>query len=196
MTTTDGDAEHPRSRRARRAILSAAADLLEEAGFRSMAMDAVVARAHASKATLYRNWPTKAALAMDAFMAEVDPASPFPDTGSVVEDIRRSVAATVQVFTRPRVRQMLLGVLVELPHDRELRDAYGERYVVPRRRQAEAAVRRGIARGEVSRDAGADILFDEIYGAIYLRLLLGSSPLDAAFVDALVSQVFEGVLIG
>lgn len=194
MTTSPGDAEHPRSQRARRSILAAAADLLEHSGFQGMTMDAVAARAKASKATLYRHWPTKSALAMDAFMAEVDPASPFPDTGVVVEDIRQSVNATVAVFTRPRVRQMLLGVLVELPHDRGLREAYRERYVVPRRRQGEAALRRGVERGELRPDVDTDVVFDAIYGAVYLRLLTEISPLDAAFVDALVTHVLRGAL--
>jgi AcrR family transcriptional regulator len=194
MTTPPDHAAHPRSERARRAILAAAADLLEEFGFRAMTMDAVVARAHASKATLYRHWPTKAALAMDALMAEVDPASPFPDTGSAVEDIRRSVHATVALFNRPRIRQMLLGVLVELPDDPELRDAYRERYVKPRRRQGELALRRGIERGELRPHLDAEVLFDEIYGAIYFRLLIAGAGLDRTFVERLISQAFCGVL--
>jgi AcrR family transcriptional regulator len=194
MTTPPDHTAHPRSERARRAILAAAADLLEESGFRAMTIDAVVARAHASKATLYRHWPTKAALAMDALMAEIDPASPFPDTGSVVQDIRQSVHATVALFTRPRIRQILLGVLVQLPGDHELRAAYRERYVEPRRRQGELALRRGIERGELRPDLDAEVLFDEIYGAIYFRLLIAGAGLDRTFVDGLISHTFSGAL--
>jgi AcrR family transcriptional regulator len=185
--------EGSRSARARHAILTAAADLLEQDGFHAMTMDAVAARARASKATLYRHWPTKAALAMDAFMAEVDPHSPFPDLGAAVEDVRSSVHASVALFTRPRVRQMLLGVLREVPGDAELRDAYLERYVVPRRRQGELALHRGIERGELKADLDSEVLFDEIYGAVYFRLMIGAD-LGRAVVERIIAQAFGGAL--
>lgn len=182
-----------RSARARHAILRAAADLLEESGFRAMTMDAVASRARASKATVYRHWSTKAALAMDAFLEEVDPESAFPDLGSATADIRHSVKATVALFARPRVRQMLLGVLVELPVDQDLRGAYRERYLRPRRRQGELALRRGVERGELRPDLDTEALFDQIYGAIYFRLITGAD-LDSSFADRLITQAFAGAL--
>jgi hypothetical protein len=58
------------------------------------------ARATASKATVYRHWPTKAALVMDAFMARVDPAAPFPDTGSALENFVRQLRSTAALFEK------------------------------------------------------------------------------------------------
>jgi hypothetical protein len=174
----------------RRSILAAAADLLQEPGFETMTMDAVVARA-CQQSDSVPPLAQQGALAMDAFMAEVDADSPFPDTGLAVEDIRQSVHATVALFTRPRLRQMLLAVIFELQTDRELRDAYRERYVRPRGRQNATALRRGIDRGELRPDLHLDVLFDEIYGAINFRLITGAT-LDHDLVDQLISHAFAG----
>ena len=174
-------------------MLRAAADLLEEVGLASMTMDGVAARAKSSKATLYRHWPSKAALAMDAFLAEVEPAVAFPDTGSAIEDFQQQLRATAELFGSGRVRRMLLGVLSELPADEDLRAAFRHRYLRPRRAQGEAALRRGIDRGELRRDLDADALFDQLYGALYLRLLTDDSAPSRSWSRAVVDQAFNGL---
>jgi AcrR family transcriptional regulator len=66
-----------------------------------MTIEEVAARAGAGKATIYRHWPTKGTLAMDAMMSEIDPTAPFPDTGSVTEDFRLQLRAVARVLTGP-----------------------------------------------------------------------------------------------
>src|ERR671936_350476 len=78
----------PRDEEARRRVLDAACGLLEEVGFRSVTVDAIAERAGASKATVYRWWPNKAALLIEAFRDAVSPEFPFADTGSLANDIR------------------------------------------------------------------------------------------------------------
>jgi len=183
----------PRSERARRAILSAAADLLDEVGFASMTIEGVAARAGAGKATVYRRWSTKGALAMDALMAEIDPAAPFPDTGSAIEDFRLQLGAVARVFNRPRLRNMLTGIVLEGQTDPELRSAFAHRYMNPRRDQARAVIARGIARGELRADFNEEVLFDQLYGAVYFRLLVSGRPLNRRFAGELVDQAFRGL---
>jgi AcrR family transcriptional regulator len=182
-----------RSTRARGAILRATADLLDEVGFAAMTIEEVAARASAGKATVYRRWPSKGALAMDAIMEEIVGAVPFPDTGSVVEDFRRQFRAAARVFNRPRVRRMFMGVIFEAQDNPELREAFLTRYMNPRRVYAKEAIRRGIARGELRPDFDDDVLFDQILGAFYLRMLVIGTSLDRRFTDELTSQVFGGV---
>jgi AcrR family transcriptional regulator len=194
MATTDRPiAGRSRSERARDAILSAAAQLLDEVGFASMTIEEVAARAGAGKATIYRHWPTKGTLAMDAMMAEIDPAAPFPDTGSAAEDFRLQIRAVARVFNRPRIRHTLTGVVFESQTDPGLRNAFVERYMNPRRDQARAVIRRGIARGEIRANFDQEILFDQLYGALYFRLLVSGQPLNRRFTDELVDQAFAGL---
>lgn len=185
----------PRSERARAAITSAAVSLLEEVGFQAMTMEAIAARATASKATVYRHWPTKAALVMDAFMARVDPAAPFPDTGSVLEDFARQLHSTAALFEKGPVHSMLVGLITALPSSPQLQEAFRTYYLQPRRAQAEAAVRRGQERGELVPEISFDTLFDQLYGALYLRVVLGS-PLTPSEAAAAVHQIFRGLLTG
>jgi AcrR family transcriptional regulator len=195
VDTTDGSVgEGTRSERARSAILGAAAQLLEEVGFASMTIEEVAARAKASKATIYRRWPNKGTLAMDAFMAEIGGAAPFPDTGSALQDFRVQLRAAARVFSRPRIRHMLLGVIFQATDDPELREAFHDRYMNPRRDQARLVVRRGIARGELRPDFDEEVLFDQLLGALLIRLLVSARPLNRRFTDQLVDQAFTGLL--
>jgi AcrR family transcriptional regulator len=194
VATTDRPTEGgSRSERSRSAILSAAAQLLDEVGFASMTIEEVAARAGTGKATIYRRWPTKGTLAMDALMAEVDPAAPFPDTGSAIEDFRLQLRAVARVFNRPRIRHALIGVVFEAQNDPELRNAFADRYMNPRRDQARAVIERGIARGELRAGFKQEVLFDQLYGALYFRLLVSGHPLNPRFTDELVDQAFEGL---
>jgi AcrR family transcriptional regulator len=195
-STAQPSPDDSRSARARRAILGATADLLDEAGFATMTIDEVAIRAGSGKATIYRHWPSKGALVMDAIMAEIGGATPFPDTGSVVEDFRVQLRATTPVFNRPRIRRMFIGVIFEAQENPELREAFLVRYLNPRRVYARETIRRGIARGELRPDFDDDILFDQILGAFYMRMLVLGSSLDQPFTDELVVQAFGGVESG
>jgi AcrR family transcriptional regulator len=167
--------------------------MLDEAGFASMTIEAVAARAGAGKATIYRRWPTKATLAMDAVMAEIDPAAPFPDTGSAIEDFRLQLRAVARVFNRPRIRHTLVGIVFEAQNAPELRKAFADRYMNPRRDRARAVLERGIARGELRPEFDEEVLFDQLYGALYFRLLVSGQPLNRRFTDELVEQAFDGL---
>ena len=173
--------------------MSAAVGLLQDVGFQAMTMEAIAARAAASKATVYRHWPGKAALVMDAFMARVDPAAPFPDTGSAVEDFVRQLRSTAELFGTGPVHSMLLGLITALPGSPELQQAFRAYYLQPRRAQAEVALRRGQRRGELVPEISFGDLFDQLYGALYFRVILGSS-LTAAEAETAVRQMFRGLL--
>ena len=189
----DPSEEGSRSARAHRAILRATADLLDEVGFAAMTIEEVAARAGAGKATIYRRWPSKGALAMDAVVSEIGSPAPFPDTGSVVEDFRVQLRSAARIFNRPRVRHMLSGVIFEAQNNPELREAFLNRYMTPRRTRAKEALRRGIARGEIRPDLVEDVFFDQLLGALYIRMLVIGSPLNRRFTDELVDQVFAGL---
>ena len=191
---TDTRAGGPsRSERVRESILRATADLLDEVGFAAMTIEQVAARAGAGKATIYRQWPSKGALAMDAVVAEIGEPGPFPDTGSVEEDFRVQLRSATRVFSRRRVRHMLIGVIFQAQDDPQLREAFLHRYVNPRRDRARTAFTRGIRRGELRADLDQDLVFDQILGALYIRMFVTGSTLSRRSTDRLVDQVFQGL---
>ena len=101
----------PRSEESRQAILRSTLKLLKEAGFPQLSIEAIAADADVSKATVYRWWPTKAALVADAFSVSAEQELRFPDTGSVHKDMSLQMRQLIRVFRSPRgkVVAALLG---------------------------------------------------------------------------------------
>ena len=181
----------PRSEAARRAILRAAHDLLalDEAG---VTMSAIAERAGVSKATLYRWWPNKAAVLMDAWLEATARGCAAPDTGCVREDLRRLMRAAVGAFAGLDGRAMAQA-LAEAQADPEAASSFRARCLAPRRAEARAVLARAQARGEICPDADLDTATDALYGPLYLRLLAGHAPLTPCFADALVRIVMDGL---
>lgn len=185
----------PRSEAARRAILRAAGDLLARDGFAAVTMEAIAAEAGVGKATLYRWWPCKAGVLMDAFLSANGPCPPFPDTGCLREDLRRQMGGLAEALAGP-FGAILAGVLAEAQADPGAAAAFRERYLAPRRAEARQALARGQARGEVRADADLDTATDALYGPLLYRLLAGHAPLTPCFVDSLIALLLGGLRPG
>ena len=184
----------PRSEPARQAILAAAADLLLTRGLAAVSMDAVAARAGVSKATIYRWWPTKETLALDALYEQLTEPSPeAPDTGTLRGDLLALLTGWIgRVGDRPFGR--VIGALVtEAGTDPVFGKLYRERYVEPRRAQARLIFTRAIGRGEISVGTDVEAAIDLLYGALYHRLLHGHAPLTQEFVETVVGIVVAGI---
>ena len=125
----------PRSEESRQAILRSTLKLLKETGFPQLSIEAIAADADVSKATVYRWWPTKAALVADAFSASADEELRFPNTGSVRRDISLQMRRVVRVFRSERGK-VVAALLGGGQSDPELIAAFRERFLWPRRRQA------------------------------------------------------------
>jgi len=114
----------PRSEAADRAILRAATDLLAERGLAGMSMEEVAARAGVGKATVYRRWRSRGALALDAFMAEFQALQPLPDTGTLRGDLLAALRAWVRAVTRTPAGRILAGLIAAAQEDPELAAAW------------------------------------------------------------------------
>jgi AcrR family transcriptional regulator len=184
----------PRSERARTAILDAATELLLQQGLDTVSMDEVADRAGVSKATIYRWWPSKQTLALDALYHEWDTARPEPpDTGSIRADLLALLRPWIRrVRTRPYGR-VVAELVAEAQTDPEFASIYHARFVAPRREPADALLRRAIDRGELSPDIDVELALDLIYGALYHRLLHGHAPLNDRFVQDVVDNVLAGL---
>ena len=183
----------PRSDRATAAILDAARDLLAQRGLKGLSVDAIAAQAGVSKATIYRWWPSKAAVVMDAFLAGTGPRMPFPDTGSAREDLRRQLRSVIRLFNEPATRRPFVALIAESQHDPELAEALRERFITSRRAAARDVFARGQARGELRSDLDVDIAIDALYGALYYRLLISGQPLKPRYADKLLDQLYPAL---
>jgi AcrR family transcriptional regulator len=186
-------AGRPRSERARTATLQAAGELLDDRGLTALSVDAIATRAGVSKATIYRWWPSKAAVVMDAFLERTSPQMPFPDTGSTREDLRRQMRSVIRLLNDAGTSRPFVALIAESQHDRVLAAALRERFIAARRAAATEAFNRGIERGELRPDLDIDIAIDALYGPLYYRLLVSGDPLKPGYADRLVEQLYPAL---
>jgi AcrR family transcriptional regulator len=183
----------PRSEKARQAVLGAAADLLLENGLAAVSMDAVAARAGVSKATIYRWWPTKETLALDALYHEWD-VPPARDTGSLRGDLLSLLRPWVRLAGRRPYGRAIAALVTEAQTDPKFAREYRARFLAPRRDLARAVLRRAIERGEIPAGTKVEVALDLLYGPLYHRLLHGHAPLNDRFVRDVVDTALGGIL--
>lgn len=181
----------PRSEQARRAILRSTLRLLQHTGYTDLTMEAIAGDANVGKATVYRWWPNKGALIVDAFAASAIDELHFPDTGSVLGDVRAQMGQWVDIL-RSRRGRLVAALVAAGQSDPELLEAFRERFLWPRRQEAYRTLRRGIQRGELPRNTDLDAVLDTMYGAIYMRFLIRHDELSERYLDQVCSTVLSG----
>jgi len=192
-STQQAERGRRRSERSHRAILAATQELLVEQGYRELTIEGVAARAGVGKQTIYRWWPSRAALVLEAYLAGSDAIPPPLTVGSVREDVAALLDWLVAVLAQPIGGRVVAGLVADLPHDRELAERFHQDVVPARRGAMLAALERGRERGEIRADADLELAVDSLHGAVFYRLLLSGEPLDAEFTQQLVEQVLEGL---
>lgn len=174
-----------RSERSRTAIHAAARELVAEQGFARTTIEGIAARAGVGKQTIYRWWPSKAAVLLDAVVAEQlpgDGAPPLPDTGDLAADLRTTLVETVAYLTAPGTEHLLRALTAEMQHDPVLAVAVRTQLLGP---QMGTIVTR-LAAAEVD---DPELVTELLLGPIFHRWLLGTEPLDDAYVTRLVARV-------
>jgi len=182
-----------RSEEARRAILAAGWELVDEQGFSRVTMEKIAARAEVGKATLYRWWPNRAAVVMDALLEHVTLAVPFGDSGDTVEDLCEMVRFAVEFLNTGLAGHILAGLIGDAQHDPELAASFRTRYLATRREMTRTMLQRGVERGELRDDVDLEVAIDAMIGPIYYRLLIGHGPLDTDYATELARIVFSGL---
>jgi len=172
----------PRSAVADAAILDAARDLLAERGWDAMTLGDVAARAGVAKTTLYRRWPGKAELVVDAMAQLFDRLCPV-DAGSVRADAEAVIRELIELWSRPEAQTAFLALAAQSARDPALRAAVREKIIDRQRRLVHEGAARADARGDGVRIADPDLLFDVIAGTLVQRLLIEGEPLDEGYLS-------------
>jgi AcrR family transcriptional regulator len=185
----------PRSERAQQAILAAASDLLYEQGVSAMNVAVVAERAGVSKATIYRWWPSKELLALDAFATDWETLSPVqsPDTGSLRGDLHERFRIFWRLLRARPLGRVLSGLVAHAQGDPAFAELYRERFLEPRRAATREIFERAIARGEIPADSDLEVALDLLYGALLHRLFQGHAALDDHFAYEVVESVVAAV---
>jgi AcrR family transcriptional regulator len=183
---------HPRVASSRSRVLAAAGAILRREGYNGLTMERVAADSGVAKTTLYRHWPTKAALCMELYLEEAGRELREPDTGDVASDLKHIVNAVVRLQTRTVAGPAFVGLIAEAQINPDSRPAFLAEFAERRREITRRVLRRAIRRGELRADVDVDLLIDLIGGATTFRLLQGHAPLNARFADSLVALVLQG----
>jgi AcrR family transcriptional regulator len=182
-----------RSERSHAAIIAATQELLVERSYPELTIEGIAARAGVGKQTIYRWWPSKAALVLEAYLAGQDAVPAPAPADSAREDVVALLGWLIAVLAEPTGGHVVAGLVGDLQHDRDLAEGF-HRDVVPARREAMlAALERARGRGEIRDDADLELAVDQLHGAVFYRLLLSGEPLDAGFAERVADQVLAGL---
>jgi AcrR family transcriptional regulator len=177
---------------AHEAILDAVYALLQESSVRDLTMEAVARRAGVGKPTLYKWWPSKAALVFSMFHERLAHQPEVLQTATVEEAIRSRVRRVIVEF-QGLFGKVMAELIAEGQSDPQILQELYEQHIAVRRANTVADIDRAKRSGELRSDVDAELLVDQIFGPIYYRMLLRIAPLDQAFGDRLLDQVFSGV---
>ena len=181
-----------RSLAAKSAILHATMDILGKMPLRDITAEEIARQAGVSKATLYKWWPNKNLVALDAFLASMQEAVAIPDTGSAEQDFTLQFEAAIDFYKNSSGR-LLCHFIAEGQSDPDLLLCFRERFLKPCRQSLKVIWQRGVARGEIQPDVDGDLVLDLIFGPMVYRLLVGHGPLDEIQAKTIIRSVFRGV---
>jgi len=176
----------PRSERSRQAILAAALAMVGEAGYAGLTIDGIAARAAVGKQTIYRWWPTKADVLLEAGAAKADAHVPVTDHGSYPADLRAFLEASYRILNHPQIVDLMRALMAEA----QINPDFGERFrtvFLQRRRDALAVITtRARERGDLPERPAPGTIADIVFGTIWYRVLATRQSFDARLVEDLI----------
>jgi AcrR family transcriptional regulator len=180
----------PRSDASHQAILQTTMEILKQEGYRAMTIEAIAAKAGVGKKTIYRWWPSKAAMALEALTAYTEMHVPFSDTGSLEGDLLVYFELSFSSL-QGKSGTVLSGLASEAQLDQEFAREFQQTFIVPRKKALVALLQRGVQRGELASNTNLEVLADLIYGAKWYRFLLYPAPLDDEFAREIVKLILR-----
>jgi AcrR family transcriptional regulator len=181
----------PRDDAARQRILRQAFALISERGTGKVRIDDIAEAAGVGKQTIYRWWPSKAAVTLDALVDATLEATPFPQTANARADFRSHVRAVARLFASP-TGALISEMVAESLLAASVADDFRDRFWAPRRVLSRARLQRAIAEGQVRDDLPVEPALDALYGPLWVTLLVRHRPASARYADDVLGVVWPG----
>jgi len=189
----------PRSAQAHKAIIDATLELLAEEGFQGLSIEAVAARAGVGKTTIYRRWPSKSELVMDA-IREVQVNLSVIDTGNFRNDLVTLFKTAYQgMMAQPLLEQLVLKFIGDYQTNPEIFQVFFRQLIIPRFQRFIHMVEQGQARGEIRKDIDPALALDLVSGSLIFHwivtrnLMLTSSTSQVEWVEQLIDAIIQGI---
>jgi AcrR family transcriptional regulator len=183
-------AGRPRSEEAHRAILDATLELLAEVGFSALTVEGVASRAGVGKATIYRRWPSKLPLVVEAFSQL--PGFDEVDTGDLAEDLKKMLQGYLQLFHTTPLATVLPSLAGERAHNPQLSELF-EPVMKGRRQPLLRAFERASERGELPAELDLELAADLVVGPIAVRLFFTGRRVSPRMVGPMVELALRGI---
>ncbi|MFD4316583.1 TetR/AcrR family transcriptional regulator [Streptomyces sp. NPDC058548] len=202
MSDTKAPDASRRSERSRRAIFDAALGLVSETGYAKTTIEGIAARAGVGKQTIYRWWPSKAAVLLDAFLDLAaranealggDADSEIPDTGDLAADLKYVLRATVDEMNDPAFDAPTRALAAEGIVDPELGARFTEALLEPQLQYYARRIEAAQAVGDVDPAVDPRIALELLVGPLHHRWLHRTLPLTHAYADSLVDVALRGL---
>lgn len=182
----------PRDEAARDRIRDAALKLLEEVGFSNVTCDAIAQRSCASKATIYRWWPNKAAVLIDAFVEIVSPELPLRQTATLEEYIRVHLSQFALMLAGEKGR-ILAAVIAAAQNDPEVESAFLSHWIKPRRMLSRSALQKFKDDGQLPERFDIEQVLDAMYGPLHFLLMVRHGKPTVEYAASLAAMLVHGL---
>lgn len=180
-----------RSEQSRLAILTATLELVAEAGYGALTIEGIAARSGVGKQTIYRWWPSKADVLLDALATKADLQIPVPDTGSFRADLAGFLGSTFAMGGKSPVADTLRALMAQAQIDPEFGHRFREDFLVRRRDALGELVGRARERGELPPGVQSGTVIDVVFGTLWYRLLATREPIGPGLADELVTLLVD-----
>jgi AcrR family transcriptional regulator len=172
-------------------IVAAVVRLLAHKSYSDISMELIAQEAGVGKATVYRRWPHKAALIVDVLLeAALAMQIPFPDNVSYRDHLAAGMRGLRDMLSS-HFSKAIIAIISETQHNDALRQRFYEGFVSRMQAIGEADLEVAIARGEVRADVDKELVFDQVFGLFYYRLLMVQKPLDDKTIEHIVDIVMK-----
>lgn len=187
----------PRSEKARRAVLEAMRTALAEDSYAAVTIEGLAAEAGVSKQTIYRWWPSKGAVLLDAYLAhtqgDAGDEAALPDTGDLRADLVAVLQATVAELRDPTFAIPLRALTVAVLEDPDLAAEYEHRLDAPMREMKKARLRAAQSAGQLPDDLDLDVAVDMLFAPVAQKWSTAGEPPSDGYVRTLVETVLSGL---
>ena len=174
-------------------IIEAVLDELADVGYGKLSMDGVARRARAGKAALYRRWPAKQDMVLDAVTRISLPAVVGGSSGDLVTDVVNLVQSVDDWLSNPRMARILPDLLAEAKRNSSLADALTEQVGVTRREYGHAMMREAVKRGELSADLDVEYALDLVAAPVFWRICGRRQDTTPEYLDRVVDTVLHAL---